>query len=115
MITSENICQYEICQFGIYKLREVGITNLINVDKILYAINKFNLSNSQEPKLQFLGKIIEEESLTIPWNITQNYLQSKQIKGMLAIKGFGDSSNGNGGYSFLKMPVKSYNENKTLK
>ena len=34
---------------------------------------------------------------------------------MLAIKGFGDPSNGNGGYSFLKMPVKSYNENKTLK
>ena len=34
---------------------------------------------------------------------------------MLAIKGIGDPSNGNGGYSFLKMPVKSYNENKTLK
>ena len=41
--------------------------------------------------------------------------KSKQIKGILAIKGFGDPSNGNGGYSFLKMPVKSYNENKTLK
>ena len=34
---------------------------------------------------------------------------------MLSIKGIGDPSNGNGGYSFLKMPVKSYNENKTLK
>ena len=53
--------------------------------------------------------------LTTPWNITQNYLQSKQTKGMLSIKGIGDPSNGNGGYSFLKMPVKSYNENKTLK
>ena len=102
MITPENICQYEICQFGIYKLREVGIINLTNADKISYATNKFNLSNSQEPKLQFLAKIIEEESLTTPWNITQNYLQSKQIKGMLA--SFGDPSNGNGGYSFLKMP-----------
>ena len=115
MITPENICQYESCQFGIYKLREVGINNLTNADKISYATNKFNLSNSSEPKLQFLAKIIEEELLTTPWNITQNYLQSKQIKGMLAIKGFGDPSNGNGGYSFLKMPVKSYNENKTLK
>ena len=115
MITPENICQYESCQFGIYKLREVGIANLTNADKISYATNKFNLSNSSEPTLQFLAKIIEEELLTTPWNITQNYLQSKQIKGMLAIKGFGDPSNGNGGYSFLKMPVKSYNENKTLK
>jgi len=30
---------------------------------------------------------------------------------MLAIKGIGDPSNGMGGYSFLKMPVKTYNEN----
>ena len=40
MITPENICQYEICQFGIYKLREVGITNLTNADKISYATKK---------------------------------------------------------------------------
>jgi len=30
---------------------------------------------------------------------------------MLSIKGTGDPSNGHGGYSFLKMPVKTYNEN----
>jgi len=35
---------------------------------------------------------------------------------MLSIKGIGDPSLGNGGYSFLKMPVKTYNENnKSLK
>lgn len=113
-ITPENICQFESCQFGIYKLREVGITNLTNADKISYATNKFT-TQTPDLKQQYLAGVIEEELLTTPWNITQNYLQSKQIKGMLAIKGIGDPSNGNGGYSFLKMPVKSYNENKTLK
>ena len=113
-ITPENICQFESCQFGIYKLREAGIKNLTNADKISYATNKF-ITQTPEEKQQFLAKVIEEELLTTPWNITQNYLQSKQIKGMLSIKGIGDPSNGNGGYSFLKMPVKSYNENKTLK
>ena len=114
-ISPENICQYESCQFGIYKLREVGIKNLTNADKISYATNKFINNKTTLPKEQYSAKVIEEQLLTTPWNITQNYLQSKQTKGMLAIKGIGDPSNGNGGYSFLKMPVKSYNENKTLK
>ena len=114
-ISPENICQYESCQFGIYKLREVGIKNLTNADKISYATNKYINNKTTTPKEQYLAKVIEEQLLTTPWNITQNYLQSKQTKGMLSIKGIGDPSNGNGGYSFLKMPVKSYNENKTLK
>ena len=114
-ISPENICQFESCQFGIYKLREVGIKNLTNADKISYATNKYINNKTTLPKEQYLAKVIEENLLTTPWNITQNYLQSKQIKGMLSIKGIGDPSNGNGGYSFLKMPVKSYNENKTLK
>ena len=114
-ISPENICQYESCQFGIYKLREVGIKNLTNADKISYATNKYINNKTTLPKEQYYAKVIEEQLLTTPWNITQNYLQSKQTKGMLSIKGIGDPSNGNGGYSFLKMPVKSYNENKTLK
>ncbi len=114
LITPENLCQFESCQFGIYKLREVGIKNLTNPDKISYATNKF-LNQTPDLKQQFLAKVIEEELLTTPWNITQNFLQAKQIKGMLAIKGIGDPSNGQGGYSFLKMPVKTYNDNKTLK
>ena len=114
-ISPENICQFESCQFGIYKLREVGIKNLTNADKISYATNKYINNKTTLPKEQYFARVIEEQLLTTPWNITQNYLQSKINKGMLSIKGIGDPSNGNGGYSFLKMPVKSYNENKTLK
>ena len=115
LITPENICQFESCQFGIYKLREVGIKNLTNADKISYATNKYINNKTTQEKEKYCAKVVEENLLTTPWNITQNYLQSKQTKGMLSIKGIGDPSNGNGGYSFLKMPVKSYNENKTLK
>ena len=115
LITPENICQFESCQFGIYKLREVGIKNLTNADKISYATNKFINNKTTLEKEKYCAKVVEENLLTTPWNITQNYLQAKQTKGMLSIKGIGDPSNGNGGYSFLKMPVKSYNENKTLK
>lgn len=118
-ITPENICQYESSQFGLYKLREIGIKTLTNPEKISYSTNKFiqqvNLlsliKQVKNPEEQFLGRLIEGELLSTPWNITQNFLNAKQTKGMLSIKGTGDPSNGNGGFSFLKMPVKSYNEN----
>ena len=119
-ITPENICQFESCQFGIYQLREIGIKNLTNSDKISYATNKFKTSKNiidknKNSKDGYYAGIIEKNLLSTPWNITQNFLYSKQTKGMLAITGIGDPSNGKGGYSFLKMPVKNYNENKTLK
>ena len=114
-ITPENICQYESCQFGIYNLRKAGIKMLTSANRISYATTKFINDTKVLPKEKYSAKIIKEKLLTTPWNITQNYLQSKQTKGMLSIKGIGDPSNGNGGYSFLKMPVKSYNDNKTLK
>lgn len=114
-ITPENICQFENCQYGQYKLKETGIKNLTNSDKISYATNKF-INTIKDPKQQELAKVVEEKILTTPWNLTQNYLQAKLTNGMLSIKGIGDPSNGNGGYSFIKMPVKQYNtDNKTLK
>ena len=115
LITPENICQYESCLRGIFKLRQLGIKNLTNSDKISYASNKY-IQSTKDVQKQFLAKVVEEELLTTPWNLTLNYLQSKQINGMLSITGIGDPSNGNGGYSFIKMPVKQYNtDNKTLK
>jgi transcription initiation factor TFIID subunit 1 len=109
-ITPENICQYETSQFGLHKLRDMGIKTLTNPEKISYSTNKF-IQQVKNPEEQFLSRVIEAELLSTPWNITQNFLNAKQTNGMLSIKGTGDPSNGNGGYSFLKMPVKSYNEN----
>lgn len=40
-ITPENICQYETSQFGLFKLREMGIKTLTNPEKISYSTNKF--------------------------------------------------------------------------
>lgn len=114
-ITPENVCQYESCLYGIYKLKSIGIRNITNSDKISYATSKY-IESIKDENEQKICRVIEEEILTTPWNLTNNYLQSKMTGGMLSIKGIGDPSNGNGGYSFIKMPVKQYNaENKTLK
>ena len=51
-------------------------------------------------------RLIEERVLTTPWNLSQSFLSSKQSKAMLLLDGIGDPSNGHGGYSYLKMPMK---------
>ena len=56
LITPENICQFESCQFGIYKLREVGIKNLTNADKISYATNKFINNKTTLEKEKYCAK-----------------------------------------------------------
>jgi len=53
-----------------------------------------------------VARIIEEEVLSTPWNLSQNFLHNKQTKGMMMLKGTGDPSNGHGGYSYLKLPLK---------
>ena len=51
-------------------------------------------------------RMIEHKVLTTPWNLSQSYVQAKQTRAMLLLDGVGDPSHGNGGYSFLKMPMK---------
>jgi len=49
--------------------------------------------------------MIEDEVLCSPWNLSQSFLQYR-VTGMLLLQGTGDPSNGHGGYSFLKLPLK---------
>ena len=44
--------------------------------------------------------------VTAPWNLTGNFLGCRQKNDMLLLEGVGDPSNGHGGYSYLKMPLK---------
>mmetsp|Transcript_46292 Transcript_46292/g.61283 ORF Transcript_46292/g.61283 Transcript_46292/m.61283 type:complete len:102 (-) Transcript_46292:1622-1927(-) len=44
--------------------------------------------------------------VTAPWNLSSNFLQCRQRGDMLLLEGVGDPSNGFGGYSYLKMPLK---------
>lgn len=86
-------------------LKKLGIRDITNADKISYATNKF-CSEETNQKKQLIAKIIEEEVLSTPWNLSQNFLHNKQTRGMMMLGGTGDPSNGHGGYSYLKLPLK---------
>lgn len=67
-------------------------------------MNKF-CQEETDQRRQELAKMIEEEVLCSPWNLSQSFLQHR-VTGMLLLQGTGDPSNGHGGYSFLKLPLK---------
>lgn len=48
--------------------------------------------------------------MTAPWNLSSNFLNCKSKNDMLLLEGVGDPSNGHGGYSYLKMPLKVQTE-----
>lgn len=77
LITPENLCQYESAQFGEQMLKKVGIKDISNADKISYATNKF-CSEEHDPKKQLIARIIEEEVLSTPWNLSQNFIHNRQ-------------------------------------
>jgi hypothetical protein len=109
LITPEMICQYESALYGEAMLRQRGIENITNADKISYASNKYS-SEQRDPERQRISKFIENEVLCTPWNLSQNFVTINQSGGMLMIRGVGDPSNNNGGFSFLKMPLKISND-----
>jgi len=110
-ITPENVCQYEGALFGLHNLRSIGIEVLTSTDKISYATMKFltdenTLQTGDSKTSQEIGRMIEEELLCTPWNLSQSFINCIKTKGLLALKGVGDPSNGLGGFSFLKLPLK---------
>lgn len=101
----EKVCRFEVAQAAHYRLRQCGIRNLVSADKITYATNKY-VSEEEDAKKRKIAKFIEEELLCTPWHLTQCYLHSVETKGMMMLRGAGDPSNSQGGYSFLKKPMK---------
>lgn len=105
LVTPENVCQYESAQYGEQMLKRAGIREITNADKISYASNKF-CSEEADLRKQLIARIIEEEVLSTPWNLSQNFNHNRQQRGMMMLEGIGDPSNGHGGYSYLKLPLK---------
>lgn len=101
----EKICRYETALAAHHRLRKCGIRNLVSADKISYATNKY-ISEEEDPKKRQYAKFVEEELLCTPWHLSQSFLHSMETKGMIMLRGVGDPSNGMGGYSFLKKPMK---------
>ncbi len=101
----EKVCRFESAQAAHHRLIRCGIRNLVSADKITYATNKY-ISEEEDPKKRQIAKFIEEELLCTPWHLTQSFLHSVETKGMMMLRGVGDPSNGQGGYSYLKKPMK---------
>jgi hypothetical protein len=104
-MTPENICQYESARFGQNRLRKLGITRILDANKISYSTNKF-CEEETNIKLQRIAKLIECEVLCTPWNLSAWYIKIKQEGSMMMLEKQGDPSFGKGGFSFLKMPLK---------
>lgn len=101
----EKVCRFETAQAAHYRLQKCGICNLVSADKITYATTKY-ISEEEDPKKRQIAKFVEEELLCTPWHLSQSYLNTMETKGMMMLRGTGDPSNAQGGFSFLKKPLK---------
>jgi hypothetical protein len=79
------------------------------VEKVSSAANRFCADETSQ-EYRDICRLIEEKILTTPWNLSASLLASKQHKTMLLLEGVGDPSYGNGGISYLRMPLKVSSE-----
>ena len=114
-ITPEEMCLYERMHACLSNLKEFGLTDLRNADKINLARNKFIKKNNQSNpginphtiRKNLIARFIAEQLHLTSWNLSQSFLTAKQTQGRLYLTGFGDPTNGHGGYSFVKKPLKT--------
>ena len=106
-LTLEQICQYESALKAQQGLEEMGISlaKYLLVDKISAAANRF-CADEKSAKIRDICRFIEDAIVSAPWNLSSNFLGCRNRGDMLLLEGVGDPSNGHGGYSFLKMPLK---------
>lgn len=83
----------------------ISLAKYLTVDKISAAANRF-FADEKSARIRKICRLIEDMIVTAPWNMSNNFLSCRQKGDMLLLEGVGDPSNGHGGYSFLKMPLK---------
>jgi hypothetical protein len=111
LITPENICEYESMLTGQLRLQDKGIS-ITSIDKVPCAIQKLK-KELNDKRTSYLANYIEEELIVTPWNLTSSYITTKQNKGMMRIEGIGDPTCGHCGYSFVRLPMKLPQNDKT--
>ena len=90
-----------------YQLEKKGITQLKTTDKLHLLKFKYlehNLNNI--PKTLIANRIFVELFLSA-WNVSSNFLSCMDNAGRMYLEGFGDPTNGHGGISFIKYPLKT--------
>jgi hypothetical protein len=90
---------------GETRLADKGIS-ITTIDKLPFSIQKLR-NEIPDTRIKYLASNVIENELTItPWNLTSNYITTLQSKSMMRIEGIGDPTHGNGGFSFVKLPLK---------
>lgn len=73
------MCQYESSEFGKNRLQKLGIRRITNANKISFAVNEF-CSEVIDERYKRLAKIIKEEVLCTPWNLSNSFITNQQTK-----------------------------------
>ncbi len=55
----------------------------------------------------FIANRILEELFLSAWNVSNNFLTCSDNTGKMYLDGYGDPTNGHGGISFIKYPLKT--------
>ena len=120
-ITPEEVCQYERMHASNVRLKNLGLEELRSCDKINTIRNRYikrnNLkiwNDTMDPKLKpnfakmnIVANSVSEELQLTAWNLSQSFLSSRQKQGRMYLTGFGDPTAGHGGYSYVKLPLKT--------
>lgn len=105
--TAEEVVLHECMQAGLQRLQDNIGTTEYHHDWISSEISR---QFDEHPKGRVM-KLIEEELLLTPWNLSTNFVnatgtQTSDTNVVLQLTGFGDPSGKGEGFSFLKVPLK---------
>lgn len=84
-------------------LKIFGLQQLRGPDKMKVVINKFVKKFPEDLHGYTIAKLIWEELNLTSWNLSQSFIS----KSKMYLTGVGDPTNGNGGYSYVKKPLKT--------
>ena len=77
-----------------------GLQKIHSIEKIKGFLNWYTKNNPEDEKGYTIIKLILDELNIASWNLSTSFIN----KGVMTLKGNGDPTNGNGGYSFIKRP-----------
>ncbi|KAL4466822.1 hypothetical protein ABPG74_010419 [Tetrahymena malaccensis] len=107
-LTPEQACMFEKMLSHVYHLsNEIGLKELRTTEKLKNVLAKFQRDYPEDIKNYTIAKLITDKLSLTPWSLSNNFAHDKQ---KLYLEGLGDPTNGHGGYSFIKRPLKKRSE-----
>eukprot|EP01119_Soliformovum_irregulare_P015805 TRINITY_DN4508_c0_g1_i1.p1 TRINITY_DN4508_c0_g1~~TRINITY_DN4508_c0_g1_i1.p1 ORF type:complete len:1471 (+),score=537.36 TRINITY_DN4508_c0_g1_i1:58-4470(+) len=105
MVTPEHVVLHESMQHGLYRLQQSGIVRFTGITPAFISAIQ-HLDQEADISIRKAAHRLEEELQLTPWNLTSNFVNAIQGKGVLQLSGLGDPSGRGEAYSFVKVPQK---------